>query len=393
MNCKFIEKNDIHERYILNRLSDSEKAEYLFHIKECDSCARNLENEKILLSSIQHIGKRKIKSEIAQQVAELKAKETTISWDMILKVAAIFFFLVITPALVFYYQSIETPKISETTDFDKLLSRKKENEFVKEEKSEYKTTEIADSKGKKDENISDIIKSEGYAKSAGGSAAERSLRSVNISKPSAESNQLAEEIIIEDKSTDKAPEEVVPPLSAVPQSRIPSLGNFQKPVNVRVTDEELNMSGDLRSKKMTVNSHSKMSNKTQDEAFNEEDISIAGKEKSGQISKKKLSEDKIYILDFILNNKKIVINLVPLNLESESYLQESFPDSFQVIKKKNENVDLAMDWFIDSRIRNLNPEDISVYLKEKEFLYINILDEKFYQIDLKTDSTKAITIQ
>jgi hypothetical protein len=395
MDCKFINQNDIHERYLLDRLDETEKSEYLTHLNSCDSCKSKMNSEKETQDSIRHFGKSEMKSEIAKQVSELKKKEKSISWDMILKVAAIFFFLVITPALVFYYQSIEIPKISEMTDFDNLLNKEivKENEIIKGEKVEYKIEEISDSKGKKNENISDIIKTEEYGNSAAGAAAERASKSISISNSVAKSPQIDEDINIIDKSEVNAPQAIEQPFASVPQSKIPSLKNFQKPVKVTLTDNALDVSGDMKNRRMTTASYSNISDKTQDEPYTEDEITIAGKEKSGQISKKKLSENRIDILDFILNNKKITVNLMPLDNEPETYLQESFPDSFQVIKKKNENVDLIMDWFFNSPNRKIIPKNISLYLTEKDLLYVNILNEIFYKIDLQSDTTVAKLIQ
>ena len=43
--------------------------------------------------------------------------------------------------------------------------------------------------------------------------------------------------------------------------------------------------------------------------------------------------------------------------------------------------------------KNLNPNDISLYLKEDNFLFVNFLNEKIYQIYLESDSTVAKIIQ
>ena len=125
MDCKFINQNDIHERYLLDRLTESEKAEYLSHLNACESCKSKLESEKELIGSVRHFGKKEIKSEIAKQVTAIKSKKKDVSWDMILKVAAIFFFLVITPGLVYYYKSVEPPQISELYNFDEVSKQQK----------------------------------------------------------------------------------------------------------------------------------------------------------------------------------------------------------------------------------------------------------------------------
>ena len=388
MDCKYIKQNDIHEKYLFDRLNETDKSEYLSHLKKCAECQSNLEVEKEMIASIRHIGKNEMKSEIAKQAAAIKSKEIKISWDMILKVAAIFFFLVITPALVFYYQTIETPKISETIDFDEILGKQKEIESVEEEKSEYKKPEITESKRKKEESISDAIKSERYLESAGGAAAEPTLRSVKISKSSPKIDKL-EKIQLDDIiSGEEFVLESVQPIPTAPKSDIPELEKFQKPKFAQIKDHEYFRAKSVSRKTMTAPSPAHIYDKSKTEQYSLSESVSAGKE----IAREKLAKNEIYRLDYYINNEKIAVNLVPLYEKSEYYFQEVFPDSFPVIIKKRNTVDLTMDWFINEKIRNLNPYNISVYLSESNFFYVRILNEIFYKIDLKSDSTKAKVI-
>lgn len=392
MDCKFINQNDVHERYLLNRLTEIEKSEYLTHLNSCESCKSKLDSEKELVISVRHFAKNEMKSEIVKQIIEIKSRRNDVSWDMILKVAAIFFFLVITPALLFYYQSIEAPKISESTDFDKLLSQQEENEIVKKGQVDYKIKDVVDSKSKRSENISLINPSNGNINSAGRANADQRKGSINISKPMSEKDVLSKNIVNENKKESYITEEKILPSPAQQKSEIPAMENFQKPILVIANADHNNKSKSQNSNRITANSHSLTSEQIEDDKVTEDEFIPTSKSKSNQISEKKISENTIYKLDFNLNNKKFIINLILTDESSKFSSQESFPESFSVIKQKNENADLTMDWIINERIRNINPDDISVYLKENDILYVNILNKKFYQIDLKSDSTKAITI-
>ncbi len=383
MDCKYIKQNDIHEKYLFDRLNETDKSEYLSHLKKCAECQSKLEVEKEMIASIRHIGKNEMKSEIAKQAAAIKSKEIKISWDMILKIAAIFFFLVITPALVFYYQTIETPKISETIDFDEILGKQKEIESVEEEKSEYKKPEITESKRKKEESISDAIKSERYLESAGGAAAEPTLRSVKISKSSPKIDKL-EKIQLDDIiSGEEFVLESVQPIPTAPKSNIPELEKFRKPKFFQPTDHEYFRGKDLKSKSETFPGPPKI-------------YEIPPKQNSIRTDKgiyrKKLKMTQIYRLDYNINNEKLLVNLVPLYEKSEFYFQKSYPDSFPVIKKKMYSKINTLDFFINEKIRKVDPAEISIFFGENNLLYLNILNEIFYKIDLKSDSTKAKVI-
>ena len=52
-----------------------------------------------------------------------------------------------------------------------------------------------------------------------------------------------------------------------------------------------------------------------------------------------------------------------------------------------------MDLFINSAIEKVKPDDILLKLSENNLIFINIQNTKLYQIDLKSDTTKAVTIQ
>jgi hypothetical protein len=106
-----------------------------------------------------------------------------------------------------------------------------------------------------------------------------------------------------------------------------------------------------------------------------------------------LEANQNYRLDYNINNKKIWINLVPIYEKPEFYSQASYPDSFPVMKKIMYTDLETLDFFVNEKIRNTDPAEISIYFKENKLLYLNILDEVFYQIDLNSDSTKAVIIQ
>ena len=53
MNCAYILQNEIHEKYLLDKLTESEKQEYKNHLQNCPTCSEALENERLLIAGIQ----------------------------------------------------------------------------------------------------------------------------------------------------------------------------------------------------------------------------------------------------------------------------------------------------------------------------------------------------
>jgi len=182
-------------------------------------------------------------------------------------------------------------------------------------------------------------------------------------------------------------------MSETRETDISALEKYHKPFVVGVRDHELNRAKALSGKKLSTSSHSQMSNQIKEEQFDKEEISAADRTKSGQNSLDKLSENKIVKLDYKINDQTIIVNLIPLYDDTDYYLQEILPGSFSVIIKQNISVNLAMDWFINSAFEKVKPDKILLKISENNLIFINIQDTKFYQIDLKSDTTKAITIQ
>jgi hypothetical protein len=387
MECKFINQNNIHERYLLDRLSDREKIEYLSHLNTCESCKDEMKSEKEFLGSVRHFGKDEMKFEIARQVAAIKSKQLDVSWDMILKVAAIFFFLVITPGLVYYYQTLEPSKVSELYDYEEFVGEQKESEKAEPTASEEEAQEKPEMNIKANrerKRVKDIVSSS-RIKSTSGAAAEPSIQSVGIAKPVKKSK----DIVIEKSSEDAISFEMEHPKPAAPKSSLPELRQYQKPTLVSVQEAEYNRLKVVSNKKISSASRSQEYDKTQTEQYSANGISSVNIAKSEQISLGKLSKNENYKLDYRINNKIVVINLIPLFEKSDFYFQESYPDSFPVIIKHRDMVDLTMDWFVNSQIRNINPNEISLFFEEENSLNVNFLNEKFYKINLKSDSTVA----
>lgn len=402
MDCKFISQNDFLERYLLDRLTESEKAEYLSHLTACESCKSKLESEKELIGSVRHFGKKEMKSEIAKQVTAIKSKKKDVDWDMILKVAAIFFFLVITPGLVYYYQSVEPPQISELYDFDEVGNQQKGIEIV-EAKEEIETRSAAIEKRKKEseEKSSDLIKS------ASGAGAQPPVQSIEMAKPAKKSVPRVEtpsEAEVEDVLVfkDKLPLPAAPKSSTQSARMAKSSMASEKTVEEELLDDVSGKTDqkDTESLRTSIPELEKFVNpnffKAVDQEHNRRSDLKSGTtffNDSPKTHQGLLKTNQVYNLLYKINDKNMAVNLIPLYNETDFYSKESYPDSFPVIKTISNNSDIKLDWFINKGIRNIDPAEISIYYEENKYLYINILNEVFYRIDLSSDSTKAVIMQ
>ena len=109
MACLYNKDSEIYEKYILNRLSDKEQTDFEAHLGSCKICQERLEKEKWLQANLREIGKREMKSEIRKQVELIRTQKNMTDWGMIMRVAAIILFVVITPGIIYYYQYLAPP--------------------------------------------------------------------------------------------------------------------------------------------------------------------------------------------------------------------------------------------------------------------------------------------
>ena len=102
MDCDYILRNEIHEKFLKGLLSENEIAEYQSHLDSCESCQKALDNEQIIFEGIRFTGRQEMKLEISNQVAILREENKTTDWTLLFKVAAVIFFLVIMPGTLYF---------------------------------------------------------------------------------------------------------------------------------------------------------------------------------------------------------------------------------------------------------------------------------------------------
>lgn len=107
MECQIILRNELHEKYILDRLDDLEKAEYEAHLDYCKTCKTELEEQQALITGVREAAKNKMKAEIRRQVEIREINPPGIDWATVSKIAAVLFIFVLAPPMIYYLQKNE----------------------------------------------------------------------------------------------------------------------------------------------------------------------------------------------------------------------------------------------------------------------------------------------
>ena len=111
MDCQTIRENELHEKYLLGRLTDHEKFDYQKHINQCKSCKSELDDQSLLISGIRETGRREMKEEIRQLALEYESGQSRFNWPLLAKIAAVLFVIMMTPSVYYIYNNKNTPQM------------------------------------------------------------------------------------------------------------------------------------------------------------------------------------------------------------------------------------------------------------------------------------------
>jgi len=102
MICDTILQNELHEKYLLDRMTDEEKKEYLGHLSSCINCRNEQERENQFIYGLRGAGVRQMKDEMHRQKVQAKSSARKYDWTLIFKAAAVLFIIVLLPGTIFY---------------------------------------------------------------------------------------------------------------------------------------------------------------------------------------------------------------------------------------------------------------------------------------------------
>jgi len=165
MNCETILQNELHEKYLLDRMADDEKKEYLAHLSSCINCRNEQERENQFIYGLRGAGTRQMKDEMRLQIEQAKSASKKYDWTLLFKAAAVLFIIVLLPGTIFYSDlfnksaspqeemilreiKLYTAEEKESDEFDDKLSAAAE---AGEPEAEYAATQEPNAGEKKSE--------------------------------------------------------------------------------------------------------------------------------------------------------------------------------------------------------------------------------------------------
>jgi hypothetical protein len=106
MDCQTIHEKEVHEKYLLDRLAESEKLEFEQHLARCESCRKELANQRTLIEGLRSLGRVEMKQEIRRQAAAY-GSESKVAWAQWMKAAAVLFVVVGTSSIYLVFRDQE----------------------------------------------------------------------------------------------------------------------------------------------------------------------------------------------------------------------------------------------------------------------------------------------
>jgi hypothetical protein len=354
MSCPYRKDSEIIEKYLLNQLPEEEKSEFENHLKSCNICQEQIQRDRIIVESIQKIGKEELKADLQQQLRESDKVNAGFNWGMILRAAAVLLFFVLTPGIIYYYQEImprqATPSDKPTIDEDLSIEPEAGGEITAlQEKSRsnegFARDDETTSKKQKLPAVAPIKKREGDAGRASVAASAERQKEV-------------------------AAEEMFETESKLDMVRGADLANGARGEPSEVKSEI----GKYRYEKNLQSTAPASVSKTED---------LLGEQR---ILSRRSSVDTA-IWQFSSDGQIVTVRPV----QSQDVLKDGkmLPDSFAVNILRQDSMQLDMEWIIPQMMLDLNPEAIEVGIINKNQLNVFIDSQLIFEMDLMKDSTYA----
>jgi len=377
MDCNFIEKNEIHEQYLLHTLSDEEKHEYERHIRDCDRCRKELEHQRLILGGIRQIGREEMKLEIKRQVEEYRKQTAGSNWMLILKTAAVILFLVLAPGMIYYYQYYAP------FEEQKQTLRKSQPESPAEEIDKISTRGIGALAGKE-------MESEPAAQENKGSVDE-DASPITI--------RIPKDRTLPEKTTKSEPTKE-PELSEVSElkakSNMERLDLSRKKIEthlsqsgVAASDELLPQAGEgqaISGKGVVSEKIFRYNMTSAPKSQTQEDMSKSLYSQTNEIG---AASDQRQLQYSSLNNN-INVTLESSSVPLENRDNTDFPIQFPVNILKKDSAEIDMVWRVSPSLFNINPNEILFQLPDSNTLQFNIQKKFTYQIDMRKKNTEAV---
>ena len=373
MNCQKIHENDYHEKYILGRLSEQEIAEYREHLKTCDACKKELSRQQILIGGIREIGKQQMKKEIQWQVDQQSAKQETFNWGMVLKVAAAILFFVIAPGMIYYYHTFG-PSFTKKDRQYPQAEVEMESKIVDKSKEPSEPVAERGIKGENDESKVKKLAEKQYFDHLASPKALPPKTSEKEPLPRDKSSRLqttqpppTEEAITTDIITEtQLPQEDENEIPQVAKSI--SVTSHLGGQEVGVAENTFSYKTDAPSSLMGADGYRRLYR---------EDVE----------GKKDMPSDKTWVFEAERKQIQVNVKLAEHNFSKEESLK--MPIQFPVEVLKQDSMDVNMLWLVNTHFFAINPEEITMQLKNVDTLIIVAPKNSIYIIDLRNRKSLA----
>jgi len=425
MDCQYIIKNDLHEKYILGKLDETEKREYEAHLQKCVSCQREYQKQKLLISAIRRIGKQEMKQEIHLQLEPTsQEKRNDANWGMILKVAAALLFFVIAPGLIYYHQNmapshdaklLETGKTDSAVRFSAPATDQSENETTQLQKSAPKDQESEATRGTSaGSQAAKYAQKQNEKRASQKPVIEGKMKFEKRSDKSAPEKESAAPKTTREK--DIQPSAKTEMARALPkkklvdkkaQDHIPGLGGQKAAgLSANQNDEIAREMPSLpppkrRSKQSATGLAENQAPSTKEGIFHDLGGTHSQTASSGEPTQSLLNlrqaaqaaDESSGELVLKSGNKLVQIHFIQIEGTADSSGGQTLPDEFPVRIVSRDSSGWKMNWVVPPAFMQTDLRKMRITNRENHKMTVQLADSVLYQIDLKAENTQAVRIE
>jgi hypothetical protein len=397
MDCHHIQQNELHEKYLLGRLSKPEKSEYEKHLEGCEACREELAKQRAVIAGIRAAGRVEMKLRIRQQVGELRERQQSpgSKWQMILKIAAVLFIVALIPSALYYFR----------TESGEPMARliKPQTVPANERRSEAEEGVIKEGLSKKAEEETSIDSS--LRKNATDAADNDRYFADAISEKKQPKVTLAPKLPTSDAASGE---------SGGGYGGGKSEANHQISVSPRMEAEETPTTEEESAATIERSAESELLSKlsytarykfAESQSVMGEPVRFDTKETAAQkydalnslpgVRGKQKLESGMPVSStavFRSGQKLITVDFIPPKGEVVIDNNIKLPLSFDVDILSRDSVDWKMNWYFDKASVPYDPSQMEIAI-EGQMLYLIIQRNNIYRIDAEADTTKAVLLQ
>lgn len=372
MNCEIIQKNDLHEKYLLERMSDSEKLAYEEHLQSCAACRKQLQAQRRLISGIREIGRSEMKEEIRRQVSSLDGVGKRVNWGTLMRIAAVLFIVVLSPTVYYVYKTSvpRSAQVFEEVQVVSSMSLKAQADSVAESKEMRRAVvqnEIGRAEARRSASQARVPAKQQRSSESVADAGGDLEKSVELVK---RPNERSDAI----KVSEKDDVESVQGETFVMQAAQPA--SFFRDDSEKGEREMLESGApaDLLRKKSKTETVPLATFDVDKIAVQESDTAASGR-----------------LWSFQFDSLTIVVE--PVVVPADSSAAEAFPRSFGVEISERDSRVWRMKWFVSREFAALDASQITIRRLRDEAVEVVVRKQMTYRIDLRKEASTANRIQ